>query len=134
MAACMTTAQAYRICLTQLQRLQNQVCAPIQYLITANCSLPPIFQIPRSSLPATRHAKPVPPEMHAALYTETEPGEQKMMSIGEALVGSVTDTKGIDSLDVVKHTLPMLGASLVAEAGGAADSLKDTVLNTLTGD
>ena len=54
-----------------------------------------------------------------------------MISIGEALVGSLTDTNGIDAVDVAKHTLPMIGNSLVAEAGSAAGSFRDTVMKTV---
>ncbi len=54
-----------------------------------------------------------------------------MMTIGEALVGSLTDTNGIDAVDVAKHTLPMIGNSLVAEAGSAAGSFRDTVMKTV---
>jgi hypothetical protein len=41
---------------------------------------------------------------------------------------------GINPLDVAKHTLPMVGLSLVAGAGEIRESVKDTVLKTVMPD
>ena len=59
------------------------------------------------------------------------------MRVGVSYTGSIAlffRAGGIDFVDVVKHSVPMVGKTLVAGAGELAGTMKETVINTIMSD